>query len=183
MTGKFNVGTLDSEERGSTARDNKDKTEWAYMPLDQIAYLAGILQHAEPDESADDFLMVLDAIGVFQVRQNFPAATNLLVLAFRQYMASESITFVEACARVIKVWKVGEEKYAAFNWMKGSKWSVPLNSAYRHAMSYWEGNIYDKESGLNHQAHLICNIMMLVHYVSYYPEGNDLPLTEYFLAV
>jgi hypothetical protein len=60
--------------------------------------------------------------------------------------------------------------------MKGMRWSEVINSAQRHIMALYGGEEIDDDSGEHHGAHLICNAMMLLHFVEFYPEGNDLPI-------
>jgi hypothetical protein len=79
----------------------------------------------------------------------------------------------EECAAVFDY---GSRKYASWNWVKGMKWSIPIDCALRHARALWVGNEEnDPESGLPHRGHIMCNIVMLLHYRQYFPEGNDLP--------
>ena len=41
--------------------------------------------------------------------------------------------------------------------------------------AWFRGERNDPESGLSHLAHAICNLMMLIHYETTYPEGDDRP--------
>jgi hypothetical protein len=81
---------------------------------------------------------------------------------------------------VCRVWTYGEKKYARWNWLKGMQWSVPYACACRHLFAYWRGERNDPETGFSHLAHVICNVMMLLHYEKAYPEGDDRP-SEHFL--
>lgn len=74
-----------------------------------------------------------------------------------------------------RVWMYGTNKYAAFNWMKGMPWSVPLSCALRHLASFQAGEDIDQESGLPHIAHAICNLRMLTLYSKTYIDGDDRP--------
>lgn len=81
---------------------------------------------------------------------------------------------------VVRVWEYGQEKYARFNWAKGMPWSVPYACIMRHLHAWWwRGERNDPESGYSHLAHIVCNIMMLMHYENAFPEGDDRP-TEFF---
>lgn len=78
---------------------------------------------------------------------------------------------------VVDVWEYGAVKYAAWNWAKGMPWSVPYECILRHLFRwYWHGERNDPESGKSHLAHIICNVMMLMHYERGYPEGDDRPV-------
>lgn len=74
-----------------------------------------------------------------------------------------------------RVWEYGAKKYARNNWMKGQAWSIPLACALRHLAAWQSGETVDKESGVNHLAHAICNLRMLTLYETTYPEGDDRP--------
>jgi hypothetical protein len=73
------------------------------------------------------------------------------------------------------VWTYGERKYAAWNWAKGMSWSIPLACALRHLSAWQRGEDIDKESGLPHLAHAMCNLRMLTLYSKTYKEGDDRP--------
>ncbi len=79
--------------------------------------------------------------------------------------------FDEACM----VWTYGAVKYKRWNWAKGMPWSVPFACICRHMFAWYRGERNDKESGLSHLAHVICNLMMLIHYERFFPEGDDRP--------
>jgi len=77
---------------------------------------------------------------------------------------------------VVRVWEYGAKKYAAWNWAKGMAWSVPYACMIRHLYAWWwEGERNDQESGYSHLAHVVCNVMMLMHFETKYQEGDDRP--------
>lgn len=76
---------------------------------------------------------------------------------------------------VCHVWTYGKEKYAAWNWAKGMPWSVPYACICRHLFAWFRGERNDPESGYSHLAHVICNVLMLLHFEHSYPEGDDRP--------
>lgn len=73
----------------------------------------------------------------------------------------------------IRVWELGAKKYAEWNWLKGMDWSIPFACAMRHMMAWQAGEDIDKESGLPHIAHAMCNLRMLTLYAKTYPEGDN----------
>lgn len=77
-----------------------------------------------------------------------------------------------------RVWEYGKEKYAAWNWAKGMDWSVPFACMMRHMAAWQRGEINDKESGLPHLAHAMCNLRMLTLYSKNYLEGDNRPPKE-----
>jgi Domain of unknown function (DUF5664) len=77
-----------------------------------------------------------------------------------------------------RVWQYGKVKYSAWNWTKGMKWSIPFSSLMRHMSEWQSGEEYDKESGLPHLAHAMCNLRMLTLYAKNYVDGDDRPKEE-----
>jgi hypothetical protein len=73
-----------------------------------------------------------------------------------------------------KVFDYGRKKYAAWNWAKGMPWSVPIGCALRHMIAIHRGEMDDPESELPHWGHVMCNLIMLDHFIRYYPEGDDM---------
>lgn len=69
----------------------------------------------------------------------------------------------------------GAEKYAERNWEKGMRWSNIISSLKRHIQKIEEGEDYDKETGLLHSAHVMCNAAFLTEYYKIYPQGDDRP--------
>lgn len=71
----------------------------------------------------------------------------------------------DAAREVVRVLKMGAEKYTARNWEKGMKYSRCYDSAQRHLYAWFqEGEDHDKESGLLHLAHAAWNILVLLSY-------------------
>lgn len=69
----------------------------------------------------------------------------------------------------------GSEKYADRNWELGMKWSSVIASLKRHTLAFERGEDYDKESGILHSAHIMCNAAFLTEYYKIYPQGDDRP--------
>ena len=74
-----------------------------------------------------------------------------------------------------KVLTKGAEKYAVRNWERGMSWSKVLASLKRHIQAIESGEDYDKETGLLHSAHVMCNAGFLTEYYRIYPQGDDRP--------
>lgn len=72
-----------------------------------------------------------------------------------------------------KVLTFGAKKYEARNWEKGFAWSRPYAAALRHLFAWWSGETYDKETGLNHLAHALCEIMFLLEFSYTHVEMDD----------
>ena len=82
-----------------------------------------------------------------------------------------------AINELAKVLTFGAEKYAANNWRKGMAWSRVIGSLERHLNAIKRGEDVDKETGLLHAAHVMCNAMFLADYYKIYPQGDDRPHT------
>jgi hypothetical protein len=65
---------------------------------------------------------------------------------------------------VAKVLGFGAEKYDAWNWSKGMKWSRLAAAAERHLDAWVDGDNTDDETGLSHLAHAACCLMFLIEY-------------------
>lgn len=72
-----------------------------------------------------------------------------------------------------KVLTAGAEKYGNHNWQKGMSWSTVIDSLKRHLNAIENCEDYDKETGLLHSAHIMCNAGFLTEYYNIYPEGDD----------
>ncbi len=70
----------------------------------------------------------------------------------------------DSTAELVKVLTYGANKYAARNWERGQKWSIPYASCLRHLQAWYAGEDNDPESGLSHLAHAACNIAFLLAY-------------------
>jgi hypothetical protein len=66
------------------------------------------------------------------------------------------------------VLEFGSKKYSRDNWRKGyvNKYSS-ADSLLRHLQALINGEKYDKESGLHHIGHLMCNVMFLTNDLLY----------------
>jgi hypothetical protein len=160
----MSVGDINSNERGSGARYNEGKPDLSlipalYLPIKNITYFGN-----------SEHWRFLKAVHDFQVTGN---AVALLLGHTDSFLVKYMRTNYKDCANVFTY---GAKKYAAHNWMKGMKWSVPIACALRHAHALWvDGEENDSESGLPHIGHILCNLVMLRFYLNHYREGNDLP--------
>jgi len=163
-----NIGDLLSEEMGSAARASSGKPDWSLMPLGQTAH---ILHKYKPSTNN----RLLRYLATFQESGTHEDALAFLITAVSYVVEDTGCTRQEVLEDVIIIWEFGKRKYAAFNWMKGMRWSAVVASATRHILALIRGEKMDEESEMHHGLHVICNAMMLVHYTEHYQEGNDLP--------
>ena len=72
----------------------------------------------------------------------------------------------EPLEAIAEVMTYGANKYGANNWqnVEDDRYYAALM---RHLIAWRKGQIYDKESGLQHLKHALCNVAFLL-----YKEGN-----------
>lgn len=83
-----------------------------------------------------------------------------------------SYVHFESLEPMVRVLMFGAQKYEPFNWQKGLKKEEVLESAMRHLTRMIDGEIDDKESGLPHVGHLMCNAMFY-QYMVLRDENNE----------
>lgn len=152
------VGDVTSDARGSGARFNAGKPAMELIPM---AFLA-------------DYARGMD---------DEPLKHILLALAEFQRTGNPRDLFEEAMCWIwepdilsaARVFDFGRRKYAEWNWAKGMPWSVPFGCIGRHALAILGGEKIDPESGETHMGHIVCNLVMLFHFVEFCPDLNDMP--------
>ena len=96
-------------------------------------------------------------------------------LRFNTGKTRHDLVPVFAQEQYARVLTKGSEKYAERNWELGMKWSKVIASMKRHIQAFESGEDYDKETGLLHTAHIMCNAGFLTEYYKIYPQGDDRP--------
>jgi 5'(3')-deoxyribonucleotidase len=96
-------------------------------------------------------------------------------LRFNEGKTRHDLVPIFAQEQYAQVLTKGSEKYAERNWELGMKWSKVLASLKRHTLAFERGEDYDKETGLLHSAHIMCNAAFLTEYYKIYPQGDDRP--------
>lgn len=157
----MSVGDITSSAAGSGARYNTGKPDLSLIPAWIVADVALRKRASDeaglPDQRA---WLALTSLGRWQRGEG-----SLL----------DAIGMLHDPLRAAaKVFTYGAKKYAAWNWIKGMKWSVPLACAQRHALACMEGEWLDDESGEPHEGHLACNIIMLMQFEESYKQGDDI---------
>jgi hypothetical protein len=77
-----------------------------------------------------------------------------------------------AIEQLAAVLTFGAGKYQPHNWRKGISKSRLIAAALRHLFAYLRGEDNDRESGLSHVAHAMCNLMFLLG-LEHRPELDD----------
>lgn len=70
-----------------------------------------------------------------------------------------------ALMELAKVYGMGEEKYARYNYLKGYPWSLSVDALYRHLLAFLAGEDKDPESGLLHTAHVAWHALTLTSFI------------------
>jgi hypothetical protein len=70
-------------------------------------------------------------------------------------------TVEAALIDVSRVLEYGTRKYAPNNWRKGIERERLQAAALRHWLAWRSGEVNDPESGLDHRAHCLCELMFL----------------------
>lgn len=74
---------------------------------------------------------------------------------------------------MVRVLMFGAEKYGAFNWKKGLKYTEISESLMRHLFAFLEGEDDDQESKLSHVGHILCNAMFLSYMFLFRKDMDD----------
>lgn len=74
---------------------------------------------------------------------------------------------------MVRVLEMGAKKYDPHNWKKGMPVSQVSESLMRHLYAFLNGEDHDKESGLHHISHVMCNAMFLEYILREKPEFDD----------
>lgn len=61
----------------------------------------------------------------------------------------------------VKILQLGAKKYSIGNWQKCDNLDRYKDALMRHVIAYMKGEKNDKESGLSHLAHAVCNCLFL----------------------
>ena len=85
---------------------------------------------------------------------------------------------IDMLAETNKVLQHGANKYGVNNWRKkeGFKYSRCYNALLRHMLAWWFGQDYDKETGLSHLSHAMCNLLFLMYHFQNNKEADDRPV-------
>lgn len=71
--------------------------------------------------------------------------------------------FPHALEAVCRVLEYGATKYGALNWKRGNKPDTEyLDAALRHLFAWQNESHFDEESGCNHLAHAVWNLLTLL---------------------
>lgn len=151
------VGDVNSSAPGSGARYNDGKVQLDLVPASfwELAFIDAALPELR---HAANFIK---QVQTYSRECDVPPRFDF------------SIDDLECAARVFEY---GTKKYAAWNWAKGMKWSIPIGCAFRHMVAIALGEESDPESGELHWGHVMCNLIMLQHFMRYYPEGDDVAI-------
>ena len=92
---------------------------------------------------------------------------------FNEGKTKWSLVDFDSLEGMVKVLENGQKKYGKDNWKKGLPVSEATESLLRHVFALLRGEQVDKESGLPHSAHILCNAMFIAYMEKNKPELND----------
>lgn len=69
-----------------------------------------------------------------------------------------------AYEELARVYGMGEEKYARYNYLRGYDWSLSVDALFRHLFAFLRGEDRDSESGLLHTAHVAWHAQTLTSF-------------------
>ena len=73
----------------------------------------------------------------------------------------------------------GANKYGVGNWKKQDfVMSRAYNALLRHMIAFWGGEDKDKETGLSHLDHAMCNLLFLKYHHKNTPASDDRPVNK-----
>ena len=171
----MSIGDVNSPARGSGARYNDGKAKLEYVPARVLERfydwkLEG-QQHFLDDAVCKERCAALDALSGLARFEEGEVEGLYEALA-----ALGPKRLEQACEQ----FHLGAQKYAAWNWAKGMPWSVPGACLKRHALAIFHGESLDRETLVPHLGAIACNLVMLIHFVQHYPEGDDRPPAQCF---
>lgn len=82
-------------------------------------------------------------------------------LRFNEGKLKWSLVDFKSLESMVKVLEYGAKKYGKNNWKKGFPQEEIIESMLRHIFAFLNGEKLDKESGLPHTGHIMCNAMFL----------------------
>ena len=80
-----------------------------------------------------------------------------------------------ALDEVVKVLTYGANKYDRFNWEHVERHRYEA-AALRHISAYMQGKKNDDETGINHTAHAICNLLFLLEFDNKSEKKDEKPM-------
>lgn len=75
-----------------------------------------------------------------------------------------SLVDFDALIPLVRALEYGMKKYGKDNWKKGLKEDELIDSIYRHTHALNKGELIDPESGVEHEGHLLANLMFYSHH-------------------
>lgn len=168
------IGDVNGTDVGSGARFNTGKLRVDLLPLDVILNALDFGWTFDDDPSEHTAQNIREILASWQRLGDKDYLVAALGASIELVGSADTWTF-EHFKECIKVLEYGTRKYAAWNWARGSNYSVPFGCALRHLDAIIRGEEIDPESGCSHMGHVTANIVFLLLYLRQYPQLNDMP--------
>lgn len=96
-------------------------------------------------------------------------------LRFNQGKVRWSLMHFKSMEPMIRVLEYGAQKYDDHNWKKGLNPVEVLECLQRHVAALMDGEDTDKESGLPHIGHVLCNAMFYSYFTTINHQATQQP--------
>lgn len=178
------VGDLNSNARGTGARKSAGKPDWSQLPLWAVnEVLVTWREMPDPYHNAG-LWRVIDLLAEWQqgkdtLRHAAAVLANIISRSLDNVYEPSCGDILRGFLHTVRVLEFGAKKYTKGNWAKGMGWSTCYTCALSHLTKYLARDVtdpkaaLDEESGVDHLAHAMCNLLFLIGYTTLYPEGDD----------
>jgi hypothetical protein len=156
------VGDVNSDAKGSGARDNAGKPQTDLVP---VRFWRDTLTPSLLHKDGTDGFVIYALHCLTRFQEGHDDSIVNFFKGLEPHMLEGAVP----------VFEFGAKKYAEWNWAKGMDWSVPTGCIIRHAIKIAAGEAVDAESGERHSGHIMCNMVMLGWFAQFYPEGDNRP--------
>lgn len=178
------VGDLNSAARGTGARKSAGKPDWSQLPLWAVNDVLVAWRELSKEDSGAGLWRVIELLAQWQRGEDtLDRATAVLANVIARLLDRKDPPncgdVLRGFLHTVRVLEFGAKKYAKGNWAKGMGWSTCYTCTLSHLTKYLARDVtdpraaLDEESGVNHLAHAMCNLLFLIGYKTLFPEGDD----------
>ena len=159
---------------GEALRFNDGKVPYEFLPLQTILSYFEDSHKVYARDPKNKWSEVLNHLSDWHMGEDV-SVEHAIDIAIGGVWSVESFAgaahvFKDVTTRAVK-------PYPPFNWMKTVKWLVPYASAVRHVLELIRGVEIDPETGREHSAHVLCNLLMLLYHAGNGSGEDNRPLS------
>ncbi len=125
----------------------------------------------------------MESINLYQTHDTVPPSlfmptytttiTPFLGDRFNSSKPKWSLVDYDSLLPLVEVLEYGAKKYSPDNWKKGLSYTETVESLLRHTYAFLNGEDKDKESGIEHVGHILCNAMFLSYMIKNRSDLDD----------